>query len=97
MLPQLLFEVRNCFVADPEQRKWDCIHVGACCPEFRLEYLFDLLAPGGRIAVRYDAPFVKGNLMPCRLLMETSCSLFRRDLTGTSLHAEIWQTSAMET
>jgi len=32
-------------------RKWDCIHVGACCPEYRLEYLFDLLKPGGRIVV----------------------------------------------
>lgn len=47
------FELRNCFLIDPEDRKWDKIHVGACCPEFRLQYLFDCLNPGGKIVTPY--------------------------------------------
>ena len=51
-LPQLRFQVRNCFLPDPDNRKWNCIHVGACCPEYRLNFLIELLAPGGRLVVR---------------------------------------------
>ena len=47
------FELRNCFLVDPLERRWDRIHVGACCPEFRLNYLYTLLNPGGRLVTPY--------------------------------------------
>lgn len=49
----ILFELRNCFLVDIEERKFDKIHVGACCPEFRLQYLIDLLLPGGKLVTPY--------------------------------------------
>lgn len=35
----LKFFLRNCFVDDPEEMKYDRIHVGACCPESLLKVL----------------------------------------------------------
>merc|ERR1711974_102352 len=45
----LSFELRNCFLVDADDRKWDCVHVGACCPDYRLEYLINLLKPNGKL------------------------------------------------
>lgn len=39
--------VRNVFLPDPEEMKFDRIHVGACCPEVNLPALIALLNPGG--------------------------------------------------
>jgi protein-L-isoaspartate(D-aspartate) O-methyltransferase len=47
----ILFECRNCFLPDPHNRKYDRIHVGACVPESHLEYLQNLLNPGGILVV----------------------------------------------
>jgi protein-L-isoaspartate(D-aspartate) O-methyltransferase len=46
-LPQVKFFLRNCFLPDSEERKYDRIHVGACCPETRLKDLYALLNPRG--------------------------------------------------
>lgn len=41
------FENRNCFLPDLQERKFDRIHSGACCPQNYLKKLIDLLKPGG--------------------------------------------------
>jgi len=41
------FENRNCFIPDIEERTFDRVHTGACCPERYLPKLVALLKPGG--------------------------------------------------
>jgi len=41
------FEIRNVFLPDKENRKWDRIHVGAACSHKKKFHLYDLLKPGG--------------------------------------------------
>jgi len=53
------FEVRNCFLPDLEGRKYDRIHVGACCPTPRLDSLIDLLQPGGILVTPNEDALVK--------------------------------------
>jgi len=55
----LSFELRNCFLVDPEERLWDRIHVGACCPESKLEELFELLKPGGKLVTPYGEKLIE--------------------------------------
>ncbi len=45
------FEVRNVFLPDKENRKWDRIHVGAACSHKKKFHLYDLLKPGGVLVV----------------------------------------------
>ncbi len=52
--PNLKFFVRNCFLPAVDEVKYDRIHVGACCPEGYLNYLYDLLKPEGILVVRTD-------------------------------------------
>jgi len=52
-LPQVKFKLRNVFCADEDEKKYDRIHVGACCPESKLEYLFGLLNCNGRLVTPY--------------------------------------------
>jgi len=47
------FELRNCFLVDAEERLWDRVHVGACCPESKLNELYRLVKPGGRLVTPY--------------------------------------------
>eukprot|EP01096_Ripella_sp_DP13-Kostka_P014260 TRINITY_DN6386_c0_g1_i4.p1 TRINITY_DN6386_c0_g1~~TRINITY_DN6386_c0_g1_i4.p1 ORF type:complete len:770 (+),score=169.83 TRINITY_DN6386_c0_g1_i4:237-2546(+) len=58
-LTDITFEHRNCFLPDLEERVWDKIHVGACCPESRLEDLCRLLAPGGILITPFGDNLVK--------------------------------------
>jgi protein-L-isoaspartate O-methyltransferase len=58
-LPQLRFFVRNCFAPDPEEMHYDRIHVGACCPTAKLEYLIGLLNPGGMLVTPYGDKLIK--------------------------------------
>jgi len=53
------FEVRNCFLPDLEERTYDRIHVGACCPTPRLQSLIDLLKPGGVLVTPNEDALVK--------------------------------------
>jgi protein-L-isoaspartate O-methyltransferase len=52
----LKFFVRNCFLPAIDEVKYDRIHVGACCPEGYLTYLYDLLKPEGILVVRTSDP-----------------------------------------
>lgn len=58
-LPNVHFEVRNCFLPDLEERKYDRIHVGACCPTPRLQSLIDLLPPNGVLVTPNEDSLVK--------------------------------------
>jgi hypothetical protein len=79
-LPNVHFEVRNCFLPDLEvqhdtrhhafagadggcndgqERTYDRIHVGACCPTPRLQSLIDLLKPGGILVTPNEDALVK--------------------------------------
>jgi len=58
-LPNVHFEVRNCFLPDIEERKYDRIHVGACCPTPRMQVLIDLLKPGGILVTPNEDSLVK--------------------------------------
>lgn len=53
------FETRNCFIADIHGRTWDRIHVGACCPTYKLTDLQKLLTPGGIIVTPYADNLIK--------------------------------------
>jgi hypothetical protein len=35
--------------------KLDRIHVGCCCPETKLQFLYDILKPGGIVVVRTNS------------------------------------------
>jgi protein-L-isoaspartate(D-aspartate) O-methyltransferase len=58
-LPNVHFEVRNCFLPDLQERKYDRIHVGACCPTPRLQSLIDLLPPNGVLVTPNEDSLVK--------------------------------------
>eukprot|EP01087_Luapelamoeba_hula_P016109 TRINITY_DN4921_c1_g1_i3.p1 TRINITY_DN4921_c1_g1~~TRINITY_DN4921_c1_g1_i3.p1 ORF type:complete len:430 (+),score=75.40 TRINITY_DN4921_c1_g1_i3:106-1395(+) len=58
-LSNCTFEVRNCFVPDLQQRTYDRIHVGACCPTPRLEGLLALLKKGGILVTPLEDALVK--------------------------------------
>jgi len=45
--------LRNVFLPDPDETKYDRIHVGACCPEANLPVLIALLNPGGVLVTPY--------------------------------------------
>lgn len=46
-LHNLTFELRNVFLPDKENRRWDRIHVGAACSHKKKFHLYELLKPGG--------------------------------------------------
>jgi protein-L-isoaspartate(D-aspartate) O-methyltransferase len=58
-LARVHFSARNCFLADPEQRTYDRIHVGACCPNSMLPELLRLLRPDGVLVTPYSDELVK--------------------------------------
>lgn len=51
LLHNITFEVRNVFLPDIENRKWDRIHVGAACSHKKKFHLYELLKPGGILVV----------------------------------------------
>jgi len=75
------FIVRNCFLPFPNNKQFDRIHVGACCPESQKDKLFSLLAPNGILVTPYKDKLVrvkkddKGNIK-----METLMSVAYSDL-----------------
>jgi len=58
-LSHVKFFKRNCFLPDPEERKYDRIHVGACCPEAHLHLLIEMLNPGGILVTPYGDHLLK--------------------------------------
>jgi protein-L-isoaspartate(D-aspartate) O-methyltransferase len=55
----LKFFVRNCFLPAIDEVKYDRIHVGACCPEGYLTYLYDLLKPEGILVTPFGDRLMK--------------------------------------
>jgi protein-L-isoaspartate(D-aspartate) O-methyltransferase len=55
----LQFFVRNCFLPAVDEVKYDRIHVGACCPEGYLNYLYELLKPDGILVTPFGDRLMK--------------------------------------
>jgi protein-L-isoaspartate(D-aspartate) O-methyltransferase len=58
-LNNVKFFLRNCFLPSVDDIKYDRIHVGACCPQSHLQFLYDLLAPGGILVTPYGDRLLK--------------------------------------
>jgi len=58
-LKNVVYEHRNVFVPDIEERKWDRIHVGGCCPQKYKHALYELLKPGGIIVMPIGNHLIK--------------------------------------
>jgi len=58
-IENIKFEKRNCFLPSVEDLKFDRIHVGACCPEKHLDYLINLLKPGGILVTPFGDKLIK--------------------------------------
>lgn len=58
-LTNISFEQRNIFLPDIHERKWDRIHVGACCPQRMKHVLYELLKPGGILIMPIGNHLVK--------------------------------------
>jgi len=58
-IENIKFEKRNCFLPSVDDLKYDRIHVGACCPEKHLNFLIDLLKPGGILVTPFGDKLIK--------------------------------------
>lgn len=58
-LTNITFEIRNCFIPDINERKYDRIHVGACLPTARKDALLELLKNGGILVTPFEDSLVK--------------------------------------
>jgi len=59
----LHFSVRNCFVPNTDEIKYDRIHVGAACPKEKLKDLYDQLVEGGIIITPCGDELIKATKM----------------------------------
>jgi hypothetical protein len=50
---------RNCFLPSIDDTLYDKIHVGACCPDAKIQDLYNLLAPGGTLVTPYGDRLIK--------------------------------------
>jgi protein-L-isoaspartate(D-aspartate) O-methyltransferase len=50
---------RNCFLPSVDGMKYDKIHVGACCPDAKIQELYDLLVIGGVLVTPYGDRLIK--------------------------------------
>jgi protein-L-isoaspartate(D-aspartate) O-methyltransferase len=53
------FFKRNCFLPTIDGTLYDKIHVGACCPDAKIQELYDILAPGGTLVTPYGDRLIK--------------------------------------
>jgi len=53
------FFKRNCFLPSIDHILYDKIHVGACCPDAKIQELYDILAPGGTLVTPYGDRLIK--------------------------------------
>jgi len=53
------FFKRNCFLPSIDEVLYDKIHVGACCPDAKIQELYDKLAPGGTLVTPYGDRLIK--------------------------------------
>jgi protein-L-isoaspartate(D-aspartate) O-methyltransferase len=53
------FFKRNCFLPSIDGTLYDKIHVGACCPDAKIQELYDILAPGGTLVTPYGDRLIK--------------------------------------
>jgi protein-L-isoaspartate(D-aspartate) O-methyltransferase len=53
------FFKRNCFLPSIDGTLYDKIHVGACCPDAKIQDLYNLLLPGGTLVTPYGDRLIK--------------------------------------
>jgi protein-L-isoaspartate(D-aspartate) O-methyltransferase len=53
------FFKRNCFLPTIDNVLYDKIHVGACCPDAKIQELYDILAPGGVLVTPYGDRLIR--------------------------------------
>jgi len=83
--------LRNIFLPDPEEMKYDRIHVGACCPEANLPGLIALLNPGGILVTPFADRLIRVKKdMSGKAVTETITSVRYGDLVVPS-EAEVKQ------
>jgi len=58
-LSHVHFIKRNCFLPAPEVVMYDRIHVGCCCPESHLKFLYDILKPNGILVTPFGDKLIK--------------------------------------
>eukprot|EP01124_Arcella_intermedia_P021945 TRINITY_DN3166_c0_g1_i1.p1 TRINITY_DN3166_c0_g1~~TRINITY_DN3166_c0_g1_i1.p1 ORF type:complete len:580 (+),score=70.41 TRINITY_DN3166_c0_g1_i1:34-1740(+) len=80
-LSHVHFFKRNCFLPDPEETKYDRIHVGCCCPESRINYLYDLLKPDGILVTPFGDKLIKATKKNGQVTVETLLAVRYSDLT----------------
>lgn len=83
-LSHVKFFKRNCFLPSPEPMLYDRIHAGCCCPESHIQYLYDLLKPGGILVTPFGDKLVKATKSltdPTQVTMVTLVSVRYSDLT----------------
>jgi len=55
------FFKRNCFLPAPEPMKYNRVHVGCCCPESKINFLYDLVLPGGVLVTPFGDELLKAS------------------------------------
>jgi len=58
-LDHVHFIKRNCFLPSPEVVLYDRIHVGCCCPESHLKFLYEILKPNGILVTPFGDKLIK--------------------------------------
>eukprot|EP01127_Copromyxa_protea_P013380 TRINITY_DN3591_c0_g1_i7.p1 TRINITY_DN3591_c0_g1~~TRINITY_DN3591_c0_g1_i7.p1 ORF type:complete len:501 (+),score=59.78 TRINITY_DN3591_c0_g1_i7:66-1505(+) len=58
-LSNVSFIKRNCFLPVANPILYDRIHVGCCCPETKLQFLYALLKPGGVLVTPYGDELIR--------------------------------------
>jgi protein-L-isoaspartate(D-aspartate) O-methyltransferase len=53
------FFKRNCFLPTIDNILYDKIHVGACCPDAKIQELYNILAPGGVLVTPYGDRLIR--------------------------------------
>jgi len=53
------FSKRNCFLPTIDPILYDKIHVGACCPDAKIQELYNMLAIGGTLVTPYGDRLMK--------------------------------------
>jgi protein-L-isoaspartate(D-aspartate) O-methyltransferase len=80
-LDHVHFFKRNCFLPSPDEIKYDRIHVGCCCPESHIQFLYDQLKVGGILVTPFGDKLIKAVKQENGIKTETLVSVRYSDLT----------------